>query len=87
LECQTGQCVPIQQIDAGVPPLPDAGMITRTDGGDLIGVDAGVDSGMRRGPGPASPGCGCRAVGMPESSIAWLAPIAIALFIRRRRGR
>jgi MYXO-CTERM domain-containing protein len=87
LVCTDGQCLEPVIVDAGIPPLPDAGMIIRTDaaapfdaGSGLIEADAGprVEEG----------GCGCRTTGSPSgvASLAWLVPLAL-VFLRRRRGR
>lgn len=65
----------------GLPPPPpivgeDAGM--NADGG-VVGVDGGT--------GPDDGGCGCRAVDASrDHRAAWLALVAIGLFVVRRRG-
>jgi MYXO-CTERM domain-containing protein len=80
--CQSGQCVTVMQIDAGPPPMPDAGMIVLPDAGSAIDA-GGADAGRRGGLG--APGCACRASASSRVSIAWLAPLALVLVLRRRR--
>ena len=80
--CASGACITVMQVDPGPPPIPDAVMIMRYDGGRAE-VDGGVDAG-RRGP-PASPGCACRATACSGASYAWLAALALVLWRSRRR--
>jgi MYXO-CTERM domain-containing protein len=83
--------VRVTVLDVPPPPPPDAGtmMPPPSDAGSNVEADAGVDAGDDgEGSGRTMvQGCGCRAVGGGDASLAWLALVGLVLVRVRRRRR
>lgn len=87
--CELGHCALPRPVDAGPPPMRDAGP-PEVDAA-MADFDAGVDAGRRPEPPPATGGCGC-SVGRSElPASAWsvllLAAVVVVRSTRRKVAR